>query len=195
MTSDSRVRIEESTEPYQIPAARTSLIWIERTLERTGRRPWILAPAFIPFRIAHGRWIDPWGGRIAERQWIDRGATASVDRSRGGLFVPIVSLFFRRAETVDLKRSIKRMGLNPFPAQQTSAPRNDAQKSIRGTLSPKRFGQSDRTAENVWKLHPTVQIVQIVRELLDGWVIMSLIWARLLLSASCHWVGTFDPYD
>jgi hypothetical protein len=107
-----------------------------------------------------------------------------VDRSRGGLFVRIASprcFFFCRAEAVDLKRSIIPMGLNPIPAQETSARRNDAQKSIRGTFSPNRFGEADRTAKNVQKLHPTVQIVQIVRELLDGWVIMSLIFYLFLL--------------
>jgi hypothetical protein len=46
--------------------------------------------------------------------------------------------------------------------------RYDVQKGIRGTLAENGSEERDLTVEDVKKLHPTAQIVQIVRELLDG---------------------------
>jgi hypothetical protein len=67
------------------------------------------------------------------------------------------------------------LGLNRFPAQTITEGWHDAQKSIPGTSAQKGSGEGDLTAKNDRKLHPMVQIAQIVREPLDGWVIMSLI--------------------
>jgi hypothetical protein len=53
--------------------------------------------------------------------------------------------------------------------------RYDVQKGIRGTLAENGLEERDLTVEDVQNLHLTAQIVQIVRELLDSWVIISLI--------------------
>jgi hypothetical protein len=68
-------------------------------------RPGILAPGFISFRIAHERWIDRFHP-LPHRRTAVEGRIASCRR------------FFRRAEAVDLKRSIKRMGFRPNKPQR-----------------------------------------------------------------------------
>jgi hypothetical protein len=116
-----------------------------------------LAPEInlLPFRIGarHRRMADPaidlafwrWRRVFAQSYLLDQ------------VFFPLL-----------LTNGDIQLGLNRFPAQTITEGRHDAQKSIPGTSAQKGSGEGDLTAKNDRKLHPMVQIAQIVREPLDG---------------------------